>query len=56
MSPPFTGSKNMPSRIQREASSKHSSLCLLGVFFDPEDRGHMFFRNADRLSTIDKPF
>jgi hypothetical protein len=42
--------KEKPSKNQQEAYSMHNCLFLtdflLGLHFDPEDRGDMFFRKA----------
>jgi hypothetical protein len=49
MSLPSSGSKNMPSKAPL-ATWFHSGF-LFGLFFHPEDRGHMFLRNVGWLST-----
>jgi hypothetical protein len=51
MSPAISGSKNKPSK----EPAKLLSICfhagfLLGLFFNPEDGGNIFFRNV--LPTI----
>jgi hypothetical protein len=47
MSPQSSGPKNKTrARNQREASDKLQGRFLLGLFFDHEDEGDMFFRNA----------
>jgi hypothetical protein len=58
MPPQSSVSKKNLSNEQREAGSKHLSLCyllhvgfLLGLFYDTEDGGEMFFRNVCWLST-----
>jgi hypothetical protein len=54
MSPPSSGSKNNQARNRHNAVSSfcyllHTSF-LLNLFFDPEDGGDMFLRNASLVS------
>jgi hypothetical protein len=54
--PPSTGSKNKPSKKPVSKQMARRDTCfhdrfLLGLFFDPEDEGHMFLRNVGWLST-----
>jgi hypothetical protein len=49
MSPPFSGSKNKPSKIL--ACYLFNAGFFLGVSFNPEVEGDIFLRNVDIYST-----
>jgi hypothetical protein len=39
--PPSSRLKNKPSKLQAGQSALVNALCLLGIFFDPEDGSRM---------------
>jgi hypothetical protein len=45
ISPPFSRSKNKPSKKPARKQVASYAGFFLGVFFDPEDGGDMFLRN-----------
>jgi hypothetical protein len=47
--PPFSGSKNKPSKKPAFATCFYAGF-LLVLLFNPEDGGEMFFRNVVLLS------
>jgi hypothetical protein len=49
MPPPSSESKNKP--CKKQACHLLSRFSFLGLFFDPEVRGHMFFLNVGSVPT-----